>query len=124
MVGRQSSVVCGDSSPFLAPLEYGIARELHFRIPEIRRKAGLVFELRHEIDRRLEILPDLRQKRAGVVPILESDAVDARPQLAQRIRLVAETHRLERRKHGYFDRDAGEFLRGKGRKARIAKRGA
>ena len=106
----------------LAPFLDGITRQVHRRVPEVRRQAGLVFQMAHEDVRVAELFPHLRQKRAAVITVLKDDSVDAGAQLRERVRFVAIIQPLRRREHRDLDADAIELFTRQGLEAWIAHR--
>ena len=72
----------------LLPLQDRIAAEPDLRRPEAGPEPGLVLETVQEVPGVGELLPDLGQEGAAVLPALQDDAVHARAEEAQGLRLA------------------------------------
>src|ERR1700712_4864390 len=100
-----SATVCGKPAPLrngccllpLLPLLDAVAAEPHLRRPEAVGEAGLPPQVVEEIAGGGELPPDVRREGAPVPAVLEDDAVDPRPQEAERLGLARGGERLRRR---------------------------
>lgn len=91
--------------------------------PEFRGKPCLLLEMRHELVRFRQLLPDLRQKGGAPSAAFENDAVDARTKAAQGIGFAVEPERLRFRQHGNLESHVGQFAGRQGRETRVVKGG-
>jgi hypothetical protein len=130
---RSSSIAChqrpgwADSGTFgwcsslLFPFAYSVAREGQVRVPEIGRQASLEFELRHELARLRERLPDLRQEGRAPSAVGQHQAIDAGPQARQRVGLAGHREGLGRRQQRNLDARTRKLVLAQRRKAVVAK---
>src|SRR5687767_10262027 len=101
-------------------LHYAIALQAATRERRVGRQPRLLDQLAQESAGVRDALPDLRQEGAAPALRLEDQPVLAGPDLGDEVGFVGEAQRPGGAKERNLERAMRPFLRGEGRKARIA----
>src|SRR5262249_57713975 len=88
------------------------ARGLGARFERRVREAGLLFEMRQEVARRGQVIPDLGKEQRALLAVADGEAVDRGPQLLEQVRLAHERDWSEMTQNRDRDRGRRDFLGG------------